>query len=577
MGSATPSRARPSRITSRKPTSTVGVSVAPATSSATQGVAIAAGIQDKFSFKAVGLAALTAGVGAGISKVPGFEKLVSGAGSLFGNAGARALAEAGVRQGLTNAATQGIAVAVGLQSKFSFAAVAASAVGGVVKARFGDFGVGKALVAEVSARIADGASQLVSGGALGIANAATRSLIEGTSFGDNIRAVLPEVIANTIGGAIAEEISGFGQYLADRIGRGDDGESITVGNYQQYAASNTRFDVEFGDLSPREALLGRVDNLLSQLTELDDLGVNDETDDVALETITEAAALYQEVRKFAIENDGFRIYTDSTAGTIGGAVVGVVKGAADSIIGILDAVTHPIESGQALLAFGARSVEYGVNVIAGDANPVADVRNLGIRARLFNAAIELEQSRIFLAEGNLQAAYFGAYEAGKIAGSAAGPAKLGEVLFGSRALIFRRPIGVSSAQFAEVANILRARATELGLGDDIIIQGSRVNGKATATSDIDIAIRLSPDDFTRFLDTQSKLASPNYGSAAFRSREAAIAGGRIFAREAKLAPTRDSIRAVLGRKVDLSIIRAGGPFDTGPQLALPKPPKPTGG
>ncbi len=41
----------------------------------------------------------------------------------------------------------------------------------------------------------------------GIANAATRSVIEGTDFGDNLMAALPDIIGQTIGGFVADKLA----------------------------------------------------------------------------------------------------------------------------------------------------------------------------------------------------------------------------------------------------------------------------------------------------------------------------------------------------------------------------------
>ncbi|WP_214675024.1 hypothetical protein, partial [Escherichia coli] len=49
--------------------------------------------------------------------------------------------------------------------------------------------------------------RLLSNTAGGLANAAARSLIEGTSFGDNILAALPDVIGQTIGDAVAGKVA----------------------------------------------------------------------------------------------------------------------------------------------------------------------------------------------------------------------------------------------------------------------------------------------------------------------------------------------------------------------------------
>ena len=112
------------------------------------------------------------GVSAGVGKlVPGV-----GPGSAF------------LRGVLSSAATQGIAVATGLQKKFDWAGVAAAGVSGGVSAAAGGAGLGNIAANFVG----------------GIAAAATRSLITGTDFGDNLLAVLPGVIGSTIGNAVAE-------------------------------------------------------------------------------------------------------------------------------------------------------------------------------------------------------------------------------------------------------------------------------------------------------------------------------------------------------------------------------------
>jgi hypothetical protein len=53
-----------------------------------------------------------------------------------------------------------------------------------------------------------------------LANAATRSLIDGSDFGDNMVASLPDVVGQTIGEAIAGGISGNASTTGDREGRG---------------------------------------------------------------------------------------------------------------------------------------------------------------------------------------------------------------------------------------------------------------------------------------------------------------------------------------------------------------------
>ncbi|HBK90837.1 MAG TPA: hypothetical protein DDZ68_04100, partial [Parvularcula sp.] len=97
-----------------------------------QGVGVVTGIQDKFSFKSVGLAAIGGAVGGGL----GGDGL-----NVFGKVSSD-FARGALTAGLSSAVTQGIGVATGLQSKFSFAGVAGAALGGGISARFGDFGIG---------------------------------------------------------------------------------------------------------------------------------------------------------------------------------------------------------------------------------------------------------------------------------------------------------------------------------------------------------------------------------------------------------------------------------------------------
>ena len=99
-------------------------------STVSQAVGVATGIQDKFSFKAVALSALSAGVAVGVGQVVGTGAM----------AGSKALGDV-ARGALSNAITQGIATATGLQDKFDWAGVAAagviSGVGGAVSRSIG--------------------------------------------------------------------------------------------------------------------------------------------------------------------------------------------------------------------------------------------------------------------------------------------------------------------------------------------------------------------------------------------------------------------------------------------------------
>ncbi|MGQ0660912.1 LysM peptidoglycan-binding domain-containing protein, partial [Sphingosinicella sp.] len=154
-----------------------------AASVASQGVGLATGIQDKFSWKGVALSALSGAVGGGLSHA----KALAGGGFIGGF----------TRGAIGSAVSQGVGVVTGLQSKFDFAGVAAAGLGsgaaagiGIATERWGSFG-----------------SSLAANTASGIANAAVRTLANGGSFGDNLIRALPDVIGSTVGNALAGAVA----------------------------------------------------------------------------------------------------------------------------------------------------------------------------------------------------------------------------------------------------------------------------------------------------------------------------------------------------------------------------------
>ncbi len=162
---------------------------------ASQSVGLITGLQNKFNWGAVGLAALGGAIGGGLQEIGSIAKGLGKVGSFLGKSD---FVSGAVRGALSSSLTQGIAVATGLQTKFDWAGVAGAALGG---------GIG----AELKGAFAPGGlnfgERLVANSAGGIANAAARSLIEGTSFGDNLIAALPDVISGTVGDVIAEDMA----------------------------------------------------------------------------------------------------------------------------------------------------------------------------------------------------------------------------------------------------------------------------------------------------------------------------------------------------------------------------------
>ncbi|MBZ8141554.1 hypothetical protein CLD22_16815 [Rubrivivax gelatinosus] len=130
------------------------------------------------------------------------------------------------------------------------------------------------------------------------------------------------------------------------------------------------------------------------------------------------------------------------------------------------------------------------------------------------------------------------------------------------------PQGITDRQAAQTADAVIDKARQMGLGDDVVAQGSRVTGTAKPTSDLDLAIRVSPEKFDSFLNTDSRLAQVNPGTSKAATREWSIANGIIQRGEARLSPTGRALEARLDLDVDLSVVRQGGAFDQGPSMAM---------
>jgi LysM repeat protein len=183
-----------------------GVAGAVAGSVVSQAVGVATGIQDKFSWKGVALAGIGAGIGAALGGFNAFGKLAEGA----SQGGVQAIANAVARGALTSAVTQGVGVVTRLQSKFDWAGVAAAGAGaGAAQAIGGNIGgQGKAATATTAATSATFGNFAASTAAGAIANAATRSAINGESFGQNLIAAIPDVVANILQRALGTAVDG---------------------------------------------------------------------------------------------------------------------------------------------------------------------------------------------------------------------------------------------------------------------------------------------------------------------------------------------------------------------------------
>ncbi|MFM1652487.1 WXG100 family type VII secretion target [Brevibacillus sp. B_LB10_24] len=238
--------------------------------------------------------------------------------------------------------------------------------------------------------------------------------------------------------------------------------------------------------------------------------------------------------------DGIGI-VGSFLGGVGGAVVDAVEGIVDAVShpidtveNIIDAVSHPIDTGKAIWDAIAQSWED--DVVNGDANS---------RAHWFGNAV-----------GQIGLAIVGTK----------GVDKAVKLLKGTKVKIPKVPQGLTSTQFNRASTLIREQTGSLS--DDVVVQGSRAKGTARPDSDIDFAIKVSPEKFDQVIKERFK--TPNPGSAKEKTMLHAIETGKIQAGEAGLRGLRKQLEKELGMDVDISIIKKGGPFDNGPTIPLPK-------
>jgi hypothetical protein len=142
------------------------------------------GVQDGFNWKSVGLSALSAGITSGLA---GTE--------LFGGSGWQATA---MRAATANVMTQGIGVLTGLQDRFDWKSVAASAVGGAVGSYVGEQLKTSTMFSDWGKTAADLARGTISGFAAGTAAAVAR----GGRI--SIQQVATDAFGNALGWSLAD-------------------------------------------------------------------------------------------------------------------------------------------------------------------------------------------------------------------------------------------------------------------------------------------------------------------------------------------------------------------------------------
>ena len=165
-----------------------------------QGVAIATGVQDKFSWKSVALAGLGAGVTAGLAAAAG-----AGAnGGLFGIKSP--YLEAAVRQATSNVVTQGVAIAAGLQEKFDWRSVALSAVTAPLNKYLSTKFEGTDLGKSLASQFGDTGRDIATGILTGTATQLVRMQVYGGGKID-WATVAADAFGNAIGNAITKRLS----------------------------------------------------------------------------------------------------------------------------------------------------------------------------------------------------------------------------------------------------------------------------------------------------------------------------------------------------------------------------------
>ncbi|GAU06915.1 Rhs family protein [Burkholderia stabilis] len=155
---------------------------------ASQGVMIAGGEQRGLNFASITLGALAAGVTAGIGVA----------------AGAPANGWSAAAQGAARSvATQGIGVVTGLQDRFDWKGVAASAIASGVGYGVGEQ-VGKVVI---GAGVGAGVGRFASGVAGGLSAGVASTLVRGGSLGRNIGAIAADAVAVTVGNMVASRMA----------------------------------------------------------------------------------------------------------------------------------------------------------------------------------------------------------------------------------------------------------------------------------------------------------------------------------------------------------------------------------
>jgi hypothetical protein len=161
---------------------------AAAGSVASQGVLIATGNQDHFSWKGVALAAIGGGISSFLPTTPFMTDIAK-------NLNLGDFGRAALNAGASSVVTQGIGVATGLQDHFSWKGVAASAIS-----------AGVAKEAGIALSNVEGLNGTVGKALAGLAGGVASAAVRGGSISRQMPGILQDVIGNTIGNMIADNL-----------------------------------------------------------------------------------------------------------------------------------------------------------------------------------------------------------------------------------------------------------------------------------------------------------------------------------------------------------------------------------
>jgi YD repeat-containing protein len=216
---------------------------------ASQGVGVAIGAQDQFSWKGVAMSAISGGVSGGLGAV------ASGSiGALSGLSGS-GLGVTMARAAIGNALTQGIGLSVGLQDKFSWKSVAASAVSAGVGQGLNSaldyhpgqpgvqFDLGKSLVSGIGGSIV---GQTARGGKVNAATLAADAF--GNALGDSIAAVNGQ----SSRGSTGQQEDRLGDFIAQNQQSWDTRAAAydqIVGAFSQAASGTSQPGIQYADAS----------------------------------------------------------------------------------------------------------------------------------------------------------------------------------------------------------------------------------------------------------------------------------------------------------------------------------------